>query len=390
MKNIPIALVLGDGAAPDMMRVACDIVSQAARYDDAEISFVETPMGWNAHKQFGDTFPEESFAKASEIGTLFFGGVGDPELDKTLGKQFPEMRPEARCLLGIRDEWDLLLNFRPMIYRPDMKDFMKVRPEFIPDEGVEQHWIRFLLEDTYFGTKKIRPVWNTKFAAKFNGVLLKDEVTGDEEQVIDLAYFNAETIKKYLRYAFQYAKQKNLPLISIDKSNVMARYKLWRDIATRIGAEEFPEVDLRHLLVDAANALLFEPAKLHGVIACGNEHGDILSDGAAGAIGSLGLMHSSAINPDTGQAMFESGAGTAADLAGQDKANPIGRILTAGMMLRHLELPTAADAIEYGVKAVLDAGWRTGDIATASTPGSKVVGTTEMGRLISTAIGKEA
>ena len=116
----------------------------------------------------------------------------------------------------------------------------------------------------------------------------------------------------------------------------MSRYDFWRKIATRIGKEEFPDVSLSHQLVDSANALLFTPAKLHGVIACGNEHGDILSDGAASALGSMGMMCSSAINPDTGAAMFESGAGTAPTLAGQNKANPLGRILTAAMMLRHI------------------------------------------------------
>jgi len=164
----------------------------------------------------------------------------------------------------------------------------------------------------------------------------------------------------------------------------MARYKFWRDIATKIGKEEFPDVELRHQLVDSANALLFTPAELHGVIACGNEHGDILSDGAAAAMGSMGMMCSSAINPDSGMAMFESGAGTAPTLRGQDKANPIGRNLTGAMMLRHVGAINGADAIEASVKKVLSDGWRTGDIARKDDPQEMILGTIAMGDKILT------
>ena len=150
-----IALVEGDGSAPEMMRVACMIAYQAALKDDIELEFPKTPMGWAAYEDFGDTFPKESFKKATEIGTLFFGGVGDPELDGTIGKEFPDMRPEARCLLRIRKKWGLLLNFRPMSYHKELAHLAMVKEETIPDDGVEQHFIRFLLEDSYFGTDDI-------------------------------------------------------------------------------------------------------------------------------------------------------------------------------------------------------------------------------------------
>jgi 3-isopropylmalate dehydrogenase len=385
MTQRDIALVTGDGAAPEMMAVACEVVEKAASLHGSSYDFHLTPMGWNAFEEHGDTFPESSFEEATELDALFFGGVGDPKLDETLGKKHPEMRPEARCLLNIRAQWGLLLNFRPMVFRKDLADFAKVRPEFIPEAGVEQHWIRFLLEDTYFGTSDLLPQWIEELGADhpvLKHIKLKPDVTGDEEMVVDLAYFKKATIEAYLRYAFQYAREKGLPLISVDKANVMARYKFWRDIATRIGDEEFPDVERCDVLVDAGNAILFEPAKLHGVIACGNEHGDILSDGAAGAVGSLGLMHSSAINPDNGKAMFESGAGTAADIAGKGIANPIGRILTGAMMMRHLGDAEAATAIEQAVKSILDEGWRTGDIKTQSTYSEMVLGTEEIGEKI--------
>lgn len=373
-----IALVKGDGSGPEMMAVACKIAVEAAKMDGIDIVFEDIPMGWNAYEKFRDTLPHGSQKRAVAIGTIFFGGVGDPKFDNTIGAEKPEMRPESRALLALRAEMGLLLNFRPMIYYKALAHLSNVKPELIPDEGIKQIWIRFFLEDSYFG--------NTDFAKKIPaatasklGVMLKQAVTGNEEIVTDIAYYRKATVEKYLRAAFTYAREVKMPLISIDKSNVMARYVFWRKIATRIGKEEFPDVTLIHQLVDSANSLLFTPAKLHGVIACGNEHGDILSDGAAAALGSMGMMCSSAINPDTGASMFESGAGTAPTLAGQDKANPLGRTLTAALMLRHIGAPKGATAIENAVNKVLQEGYRTGDLLSVADDKKKLLGTSAMG-----------
>lgn len=376
-----IALVEGDGSAPEMMAVACQIAIEAAKKDDVEIVFEKTPMGWNAFHGFGDTLPKESLKRAIELGTIFFGGVGDFENDATVGKRRPDMKPEARCLLALRKNMGLLLNFRPMIYYKELDHLANVKPERIPNEGIEQVFIRFLLEDSYFGTEDLVGEIGEDIRAKL-GIKIKKDVTGEEAMITELAYYRKETLEKYFRAAFAYAKAKNLPLISIDKANVMARYDYWRKIVTRIGKEEFSDVQLTHQLVDSANALLLMPAKLHGVVACGNEHGDILSDGAAAALGSMGMMCSSAINPDTQAAMFESGAGTAPTFAGQDRANPIGRILTAAMMLRHIGAPKGAHIIELAVREVLHLGYRTEDIASTKDRPEMVLGTQGMGEKI--------
>ncbi|MDP3697529.1 MAG: isocitrate/isopropylmalate family dehydrogenase [Candidatus Taylorbacteria bacterium] len=377
-----IALVRGDGSAPEMMVVACAIAIEAAKKDGIKIVFVDTPMGWNAYEKYGDTVPRESFKKAVEIGTIFFGGVGDPKLDNTIGIEKPEMKPEARALLALRSTMGLLLNFRPMIYYKSLAHLANVKPETIPNEGVEQVFIRFLLEDSYFGTADLAGGISEDTRIKL-GIKAKKDVAGNEEMITELSYYRKETIEKYFRAAFSYARAKGFPLISIDKANVMARYDYWRKIATRIGKEEFPDVPLTHQLVDSANALLFTPAKLHGVIACGNEHGDILSDGAAAALGSMGMMCSSAINPNTDEAMFESGAGTAPTLTGQDKANPLGRILTAAMMLRHIGAITGAQAIEDAVQKVLQQGYRTADLVPPDGSGAwAILGTREMGEKV--------
>jgi len=371
-----IALVKGDGSGPEMMEAAVKVVTVAANLDNLELEFIETPMGWNAYQKYGDTLPQESLKKAKEIGIIFFGGVGDPKFDTTIGEEKPEMKPEARALLTLRKEMGLLLNFRPIIFYKSLASLANVRPETIPDEGVKQIWIRFLLEDSYFGNEDLMKDVPENIQNKI-GMKLKKNVKENDEIVSDIAYYRKSTIEKYFRFAFSYARKVKMPLISIDKANVMARYDFWRKIANRIHKEEFSDVPMVNQLVDSANCFLFTPAKLNGVIACGNEHGDILSDGAAASLGSMGLMCSSAINPDTGHAMFESGAGTAPTIAGQNKANPIGRILTGALMLRHLGAEKGAAAIESSVNKLLNEGYRTGDIFSKSDDPNKLLGTIE-------------
>ncbi len=381
MEKIGIARVVGDGAAPEAMLVACMIAVEAAKKDGVELSFIDTPMGYVAYDDFGDTFPKESFDEATRIGTLFFGGVGDPEIDKTIGTKDPSMRPEARCLLPIRERWSLLLNFRPMLFNKAFNHLSPLKPEYLPEDGCQQHFIRFLLEDSYFGTQNMLKLIAQHSPEAYDlmkkvGVKTISEIKGNENLVAEFAYYTRESILKYLRYAFQYARDRKLPLISVDKANVMARYKFWRAICDKIHKEEFSDVELRHQLVDSANALLPRPMKLHGVIACGNEHGDIISDGAAEIFGGMGLMCSSAINPDNGVAMFESGAGTAPTLRGKNVINPLGRVWTAAMMLEHKGMPRGAKVINDAVTSVLQAGFATADFATKK---SILVGTREMG-----------
>jgi len=381
MKKIQIALAKGDGAGPEMMEQATKIAIEAAKKDNIEIEFIDTPMGWNAYRDHNDTLPESSLNKATELGILFFGGVGDPKYDTTIGVDNPEMLPEPRALLNIRKKWGLLLNFRPVIYYPELAHLAKVKLGDIGSDGIKQIFIRFLLEDSYFGNADLSNEISNDVKNKLN-IKLKTQITGEEDIVTDLAYYRKATVEKYLREAFSYAKKLELPLICIDKANVVPRYVLWRKIAVRLHKEEFADVEMKNYYVDAANSFLFSPEKLHGVIACGNEHGDILSDGAIEASGSMGMMSSSAINPDTKMAMFESGAGTAPTLAGKNIANPIGRILTAALMLRHINASKGAKSIEQSVKKVLSDGWRTGDLAQTNDAKEKILGTKEISNKI--------
>ena len=381
VKTIKIAYVPGDGSGPEMMAQASVIAIEAAKKDSISIEFIETPMGWNAYEKFGDTLPEESFKKASELGLIFFGGVGDFKHDSTIGIRKPELKPETRVLLAIRKSLGLLINIRPITFYKSLDHLANVKESAIPEEGITQIWVRYLLEDSYFGNPDLIPFIPIDVINNI-GIKLKKDITGKEEIVTDLAYYKKSTLEKYLRYAMSLARDLKLPFISIDKANVMPRYDYWRKITEQIAKAEFPEIKVISQLVDSANALLFTPSKLHGVIACGNEHGDILSDGAASAVGSMGMMCSSSINPDTKAAFFESGAGTAPTIAGQDKANPLGRILTAALMLRHIGAISGAAAIENAVNKTLHDGFRTCDIITSTDDVSKLLGTSAMGKKV--------
>jgi len=390
MRKVVVGLVLGDGSAPEGMAQACAIAIKAARKDGIKLVFEKIAAGWAAFNEFGDTLPAKSLKRATELGLLFFGGVGEKALDDTIGKQHPEMLPEGRCLLTFRDEWQLLVNERPAIYHPELRSIAKVRESSIPDKGINQCWLRFLLEDSYYGNrhfiKKINPE-----AVEIIGLKLKDKVTGEESVVSDLAYYTIEKVTEFFRYAFTRARGLHVPLICVDKKNVLARYVFWRKIATKIHEQEFSDVEMRCHYSDDTTRLLFNPALLDGVIACGNEHGDMLSDGALEAVGSMGLMYSSAKNLKTGQALFESGAGTFPEAKGKNITNPIGRIMAGSLLDEHIGALNGARAIEQAVLRVLKEGYRTPDLCgnkkdpyALASPGwgDKVLGTKEMGELI--------
>jgi 3-isopropylmalate dehydrogenase len=381
MEERTIAHVPGDGAAPEMMKVAREVAVKAARHDGINLVFEETPAGWSAFEKFGDTMPASSLKRIRELGIVFFGGVGSPLLDDALGKAHPGMKPETHCLLKIRDTLGLLVNKRPVIITEELKRLTRLKIGKLPPGGIHQIWLRFLKQDTYFGTADLIHLVPPEIAALI-GLKLKPDVTGDEERVVEFAYYSKAELEKYFRAAFKLAKSLGLPVISGDKANIMARYAYWRIIMQRIHDEEFPDVPLTHQLVDSLNGLLFSPERLHAVIVCGNEQGDTATDGANAIFKELGLMFSSSVNVDTGEAMFESGAGTAYTLAGSDVANPIGRIRTAGLMLEHVGAPNGAKAIDEIFFELVREGYRTCDIfdPDEDDPG-KLVGTAGMGGL---------
>lgn len=379
-RAVEIALVEGDGIGPETAAVCCPIIKTAAEtYDDTNIIWRPAPMGWNAWDTYGDTYPKESREIAIACGIVYFFAVGDKEIDKTLGKQHPEMMPETRCLLGLRADLGLSVNIRPVI-----------------QDDLKQYWMRYLLEDGYFGTRDLLPeiltisvpgVADTTSAAVARaiverlGIKLKHDVKAEDVRVTELAYFTRARIVSFTRYVCTFARKVGLPVINLHKANILARSKYWEQVTHHVRDEEFPDVEMRDIFIDAAMALLHQPTELNGVVMAGNEHGDIGTDGAAGVV-SLGIMSSSAVNPETKAAMFESGAGTACDIAGKGIANPIGRILTGALMLRHIGATRGAEAVERAVRETLQQGLRTRDLVRGDDEDIKIVGTDEMGNTV--------
>lgn len=396
MKTIHVALVRGDGSGPEMIAQAIRCNDAVDEVDQIRFNYIPAPMGWEIYKTLGDTRPESSLQTCLATNLVFFGGVGDHQYDTTIGKEKPEMMPEPRCLLRLRSDMKLLLNFRPVILPKELDHLSPLKNHLIPDEGLRIVFVRYLLEDGYYGNSDFHidektalrgpNIWKVYFwgaqqTMRSLGIKMKKDVTGDEKIITDLSYFTRQNIELFFRSVFEYARSQGLPVLSIDKANVLPRYEFWRKNVTRI-ATEFPDVPFKgHQYVDSVNEALFDPRKLNNcVVMLGNEHGDIISDGGAKLAGSLGMMHSSAINPINGAAMFESGAGTAPTLAGKDLANPIGRILAGALMRRHVGGHAGASIIEEAVRLTLKNGWRTADIA---EPGcTKVVGCAGMGDLI--------
>ncbi|MBD3250852.1 hypothetical protein GF380_00010 [Candidatus Uhrbacteria bacterium] len=389
-----IALVNGDGIGPECMVQAIRIIGTAAEtFDKLRIIWAPAPMGWNAFQnpELEDTFPQSSFETCKRCKIVYFGAVGDKELDKTLGEKYPHMKPERRALIdGLRYGLNLLINLR--VFRQG---------------DVNQHWGRYLLEDGYMGDELLRRLLElkgvpgvpddvtrrvTQHAAEQLGLKFGNvKVADDEELVGEFAYYTKTNLEAYARYLFQYAKDNELPVLNLHKANVLRRSKLWKQTIDRVHAQEFSDIPYAEQFIDAANALLVAGTLPNGVILAGNEHGDIGSDGAAGLKPkgkdtvptplSLGEMYSASINPTEGYALFESGAGTACDIAGQNKANPVGRILAGAEMLQFIGATEAAKAVRYGVQRTKEQGFVTTDLASPAELGAKdpcILGTKEI------------
>ncbi|MDP3057693.1 MAG: isocitrate/isopropylmalate family dehydrogenase [bacterium] len=384
-KEKRIAVVRGDGIGPEMIDVTWPIlVETARRYDKIRLIPIDVAMGWAAYPKYGDTLPQKSLETALEIGYILFSGVGNPEFDKKY-YQYLEMTPEKRVLLGLRGKMGLLINSRPVIFYKELVHLSKLK--MLPQD-ITQFWFRFLLQDVYFGNDDLIHLVPEEIREKI-GLKLKQDVTGKEKIVSNLAYFSLEYLEKYFRAVFSYAREMKLPLIVIDKSNITALDTYWRLVAKEIG-KEFPDVPVSFQYVDSAAMLVVtNPEMLNAVIACQNMQGDIMTD-LANAPLSVGLMHSSAINPDTGMAMFERGSGTAPTLAGKDIANPLGMFLTEALMLRHIGGSKGADAIEQAVRKVLQDGWRTADLFREGVDDpAKLLGTKGMGAKVQEYLNKE-
>jgi 3-isopropylmalate dehydrogenase len=354
-----IALLGGDGIGQEVTPEARRVLEVVGKATGASFEFETALIGGAAIDATGEPLPPSTLRLCEQSDAILFGAVGGPKWDHLPQEQKPE-----RGLLGLRKELDLFANLRPARCFPMLVDASPLKRSVV--ENTDIMVIRELTGGLYFG----EPRGREEFA------------DGGARAVNTMAYTSRE-IERVARVAFDVAMKRKKRLASVDKANVLVVSQLWREVVTRV-ARDYPQVQLEHVLVDnCAMALVHKPTHFDTIVT-ENTFGDILSDEAAILAGSMGMLPSASMGGSGG--LYEPVHGTAPDIAGQGVANPIAAILSAGMLLRYsLNKGTDADRIDAAVLRVLEQGYRTRDIHGAET---KLVGTREMGDLISTEVEK--
>ncbi|MEQ8467744.1 3-isopropylmalate dehydrogenase [Coleofasciculus sp. E1-EBD-02] len=349
-----ITLLPGDGIGPEIMAVAVDVLKVIGAQFDLSFEFTEALIGGAAIDATGEPLPTDTLEKCRHSDAVLLAAIGGYQWDNLPRHQRPETG-----LLGLRAGLGLFANLRPATILPQLIDASTLKREVV--DGVDIMVVRELTGGVYFGQPK--------------GIFTTE--TGEKRGVNTMAYTEAE-IDRIGRVAFETAQKRQGKLCSVDKANVLEVSQLWRDRMTQLAAE-YPDVELSHLYVDNAAMQLVRAPKQFDTIVTGNLFGDVLSDAAAMLTGSIGMLPSASLG-EKEPGVFEPVHGSAPDIAGQNKANPLAQVLSTAMMLRYgLNQPTAADQIEQAVFKVLEKGNRTGDIMSA---GMTLVGCQEMGNAL--------
>jgi 3-isopropylmalate dehydrogenase len=350
-QNYRITLLPGDGIGPEIMAVAVDVLKIVGKRFDLSFEFSTALIGGAAIDETGEPLPALTLDMCRNSDAVLLAAIGGYKWDSLPS----HLRPEAG-LLGLRAGLELFANLRPAKIIPQLIDASSLKREIV--EGVDIMVVRELTGGIYFGKPK--------------GIFTTE--TGEKRGVNTMVYTESE-IERIGRVAFKTAQKRGGKLCSVDKANVLEVSQLWRDRIIQLSSE-YPDVELSHLYVDNAAMQLVRAPKQFDTIVTGNLFGDILSDAAAMLTGSIGMLPSASLGAD-GPGVYEPVHGSAPDIAGLDKANPLAQILSAAMMLRYaLDQPLAADLIENSVLQVLQQDYRTGDIM---SPGMKLVGCQAMG-----------
>ncbi|KAA1193893.1 3-isopropylmalate dehydrogenase [Pseudohalioglobus sediminis] len=353
-----VLVLPGDYIGPEIMEEAVKVLRAVDRRFALGIELEHGLLGGAAIDACGVPLPDETLAQAREADAILLGAVGGPKWDGVER----HLRPE-RGLLAIRSELQLFGNLRPAILYPQLADASSLKPELVA--GLDLLIVRELTGGIYFGEPRgIRTLEN-----------------GEREGYNTYKYSESE-IRRIGHLAFSLARKRDRRVCSVDKSNVLEATVLWREVMEEV-ARDYPDVELSHIYVDNAAMQLVMRPKQFDVMVTGNMFGDILSDAAAMLTGSIGMLPSASLDKD-GRGMYEPCHGSAPDIAGQGKANPLATILSVAMMLRYtLGSAEAADTIEQAVSDVLDQGLRTPDI---HSEGTRLVGTAEMGDAVLAAV----
>ena len=352
-----IAVLAGDGIGPEITAQAVRVLEVLAR-DGLDVQTESALVGGAAVDATGDPLPEETLRVCESARAILFGAVGGPAYDKLPRPQRPE-----QGLLRLRKHFDLFANLRPAMVYPELAEASPLKADIVA--GLDILIMRELTGDIYFGQPR--------------GIRTNE--AGEREGFDTMRYSESE-IRRIAQRGFEAARRRQRRLCSVDKANVLETTQLWRDVVTEVG-KDYPDVELSHMYVDNAAMQLIRQPRQFDVIVTGNMFGDILSDAASMLTGSIGMLPSASLNA-SGFGMYEPIHGSAPDIAGTNKANPLATILSLAMLLRYsLDEEAAARRVEAAVRKVLADGVRTADIA---RPGDKVSSCTEMGDAVVAAL----
>jgi len=347
---VKIAVLPGDGIGVDIVAEAVRVLERL-RSEGLDVSIETAPIGGAGYDATGHPLPEATLELARRADAILLGAVGGPRYDA-----LPRaLRPE-QGILAIRSALGLFANLRPAILYPELAGASTLKPEVVA--GLDLMIVRELTGDIYFGQPRGR----------------RHNAAGHAEGFDTMMYSEPE-IRRIAQVGFEIARARGRRLCSVDKANVLDTSIFWREVVTSVGAD-YPDVELSHMYVDNAAMQLVRDPKQFDVIVTGNIFGDILSDEASMLVGSIGMLPSASLDANS-KGLYEPIHGSAPDIAGQDRANPLATILSLALMFRHsFGRPDIAARIEGAVRGVLAQGLRTRDIALA---GERVVGTRAMG-----------
>ncbi|OOS25081.1 3-isopropylmalate dehydrogenase [Moraxella pluranimalium] len=352
-----IAILKGDGIGPEIIAQAVKVLDKLIE-NGLDASYEYAELGGSAYDKYGSPYPSETQEIVRKADAVLLGAVGSPQYDNLERA----LRPE-RGLLAIRKDLNLFANLRPAILYKELANASTLKPEVVA--GLDILIVRELTGDIYFGEPRgIRTLEN-----------------GEREGFNTMKYSESE-IRRIAKVAFEAAQKRNKKLCSVDKANVLEATELWKEIFTEVG-KDYPDVELSHMYVDNAAMQLVKAPKQFDVVATGNIFGDILSDQASMLTGSIGMLPSASLD-ENGKGLYEPSHGSAPDIAGQDKANPLATILSLAMLLRYsLADEARAKQVEDAVGKVLEQGLRTADIY---EDGTQLVSCTAMGDAVLAAL----
>lgn len=348
-----ILIIPGDGIGQEVTTWGKKALEKVAEKYGHDFSFDEAIMGHTAIEATGDPLPENTLNKAKSSDAILFGAIGHIKYDNDPSAK---VRPE-QGLLKIRKELGLYANLRPILLFDELLDASSLKPEVL--KGTDILFFRELTGDVYFGEK-------TR--------------SDDQTFASDLMNYHRYEVERIAHKAYQAAQGRSKRVCSVDKANVLETSRLWREVVQEV-ATQYPDVETEHMFIDNAAMQLVKNPKKFDVVLTANLFGDILTDEASQIAGSMGMLASASVGDGTG--FFEPIHGSAHDIAGQDKANPLASILSAALMLEiAFGLKAEAQALQNAVSQTLKAGWRTGDIANANTADEHRLGTRQIGQKV--------